>query len=1582
MSAENIFESTVKCLISQAVEKHQAGQWDEAELLYNQVLKTEVVDDQDDSKSQYLPIVMGNLANIYEQQGKLDAAIKLYQQTLELKPEYAEIYYNLGNVFLRQGKLDAAKESYQQALKLKPNYAQAHHNLGNVLQQQGNLDAAIASYQQALKVQPNYAQAHHHLGDVFLKQNKLNAAADSYQQALKLQPNYFQTHHQLGSVLKLQGKLDEAVKSYQQAISLKPNYADVHYNLGSTFYEQGNLEAAIEWYYQALKINPDFAPAKFGTVISQLPIIYSSVDEIHLKRNHYQQHLQNLAHYYQTNSPQRAGAVEAVGSLQPFYLAYQGLNDRDLQKTYGEMICQLMASRYPQWCQPVEQLPQIAANEKIRIGFVSKFFYKHSVWKIPMKGWVENLDRSKFELFGYYTGNIWDEETAGAARVFDKFTRASLGLEQWAKIIEKDKLHILIFPEFGMDPTTVQIGCLKLAPIQVVFGGHPETSGLPTIDYHLTSDLMEPENAQEHYTEQLVRLPNLAIHYTPLVTQIQPRTKKDIGITDDEIMFWSCQSLYKYLPQHDDVFPRIAKELSNAKFVFIQNPSEYVTEVFRQRLKQAFDEFGLNYQDYCIFLSRLNSQEFASTAAIADVFLDNIGWSGNNTTMESVAYDLPIVTYPTEMMRGRHTMAIMKMMGIEETIAATKEDYVKIAVRLGQDAEYRQYISQQIAENKHKLYRDLKPVRALEDFLLRILGKESTFNQSQWDDASAFEVQFLINSAFEKYNLGKLYVAESLYKQALQIQPSNINAQLSLAEIFQEQNRLDEAIVAYQQLLTLVPNRSIASAAYNNLGNAFNTQGNTEAAVEAYQKAIEIQPDLVSAYYYNLANVLTEQLKLEAAVKAYEKALELQPDSVAAKFGICMGQLPIIYKNVAEIDIKRNIYKQHLQDLATYCQQASNQELKSAADAVGSLQPFYLAYQGLNDRYLQQIYGEMLVQIMSRCYPQWSQPLSLPDLKPNEKIRVGFVSRFFYGHSVWKIPMKGWVENLDKSEFELFGYHTGNIRDEETTKAAKVFDKFTQGTRSLEEWAKIIEKDQLHILIFPEFGMERTTLQIGCLKLAPIQVMFGGHPETSGLPTIDYHLSSDLMEPENAQEHYTEQLVRLPNMAIHYTLLPVQLQPKTKKDIGIADHEIMFWSCQSLFKYLPQHDDVFPRIAKELRNAKFVFIRHTSEYVTEVFCQRLKQAFDEFGLNYQDYCIFLPRLNNQEFASTAAIADVFLDNIGWSGNNTTMETTAYNVPVVTYPTEMMRGRHAMAIMKMMGIEETIAATKEDYVKIAVRLGQDAEYRQYISQQIAENKHKLYQDLKPVRALEDFLFQVVNKPRKCGEREIVEMFQLAMQYQRTNCLAEAEQLYRQILDKQPNHPDALYGLGILAQQMGQLEIAEQWLSASAQVQPNSVKTWFSLGNLCQVQGKLATAEVAYKQAIALRPDAVPIYNNLGYTLQQQGKFDEAVACYQKALEIQPNCLEAEVNLGNTLYLQGKLSAVQKAEYSGLNYKLGVARKQAGDLKTALAYYRQAIALHPDLVDSDYNRDGENLEQAIAGYEKVLDGIQQKVTVTTA
>ena len=703
----------VQALLTRAAQTHNSGQLAEAETLYRQVL----------ARQPASVLAHNNLGSILQQQGKLDAALQAYRQAVRLQPNFALGHYNVGSVLHQQGDISTAIESYNEALQHKPDLARAHYGLGKIRRQQGQFEAALESYQQAVQHRPDFSLAQCELGDFLQQLGHFEQAIAAYQQALHYQPHYPLAQHNLGNALQRQGRLREAIECYRRAIQDQPNYLSAYVNWGNALHQLGDVAAATPQFEAALRLQPDFAPAQIGLCMSQLPLLYANPEDIQNKRQAYTTHLTQLAQTYASASLERRQAVaEAVGSLQPFYLAYQGLNDRALQKTYGAMLCQLMAAHYPQWTRPASPLkPQ--AGEKLRVGFVSGFFSNHSNWKIPIKGWVENLDRDQFELYGYHTRPFQDRYTHEARAAFAQFVQAPLSFDQWCQTITQHKLHVLIFPEFGMDPLTVQIGSLRLAPVQVSSWGHPDTSGMPTIDYFLSSDLMEPDDAQEYYTETLVRLPNLSIHYTPLDVQPKAMTKSDIGIPDDAVMFWCCQSLFKYLPQYDDLFPRIAQAVDQCRFVFIEQQTEVVTQMFRQRLHTTFAQYGLEADQYCQFVKRLDSESFAGVTALADVFLDSVGWSGCNSSLEAIAQNMPILTLPSKTMRSRHTRAMLHVMGMDDMIAANEDEFVSLAIRLGQDGAYRQSVSERVAQNKSKLSGDLAPVRALEKFLQHVVNK-------------------------------------------------------------------------------------------------------------------------------------------------------------------------------------------------------------------------------------------------------------------------------------------------------------------------------------------------------------------------------------------------------------------------------------------------------------------------------------------------------------------------------------------------------------------------------------------------------------------------------------------------------------------------------------------------------------------------------------------------------------------------------------------------------------------------------------------------------------------------------------------
>jgi predicted O-linked N-acetylglucosamine transferase (SPINDLY family) len=232
------------------------------------------------------------------------------------------------------------------------------------------------------------------------------------------------------------------------------------------------------------------------------------------------------------------------------------------------------------------------------------------------------------------------------------------------------------------------------------------------------------------------------------------------------------------------------------------------------------------------------------------------------------------------------------------------------------------------------------------------------------------------------------------------------------------------------------------------------------------------------------------------------------------------------------------------------------------------------------------------------------------------------------------------------------------------------------------------------------------------------------------------------MEPENARNHYSEELIRLPNLALSYKKPTLPAHPKFRGEFGIREDAFVYLISQSLFKLLPQYDSIYPRIARKVPQAQFIFISHKNSEVTEKFKGRLANAFGACELSPDYNCKFLPRLSHPDFLSLNLVSDVLLDTFAWSGGNTTLEGISCGLPVVTCPGNFMRGRHAAAMLTMMGITETIAGNPINYIDIAMRLALDKEFYSKINRQIHENQSRLYEDQIFIRALEDFYRSVI------------------------------------------------------------------------------------------------------------------------------------------------------------------------------------------------------------------------------------------------
>jgi predicted O-linked N-acetylglucosamine transferase (SPINDLY family) len=173
-----------------------------------------------------------------------------------------------------------------------------------------------------------------------------------------------------------------------------------------------------------------------------------------------------------------------------------------------------------------EAIPPPARRERggaLRVGVVTQYFWDHSIWTAIVRGWFDHLDRGRFALYAFHLGEGDDEQTSVARARAAHFEQGGRGLRLWVEAIQRQQLDVIVYPNIGNDPVALKLACLRLAPVQVTTWGHPETTGLPTLDYYLSAEDMEPAGAENNYTKADQAAAH-QLYYRPLPSRLPSRT--------------------------------------------------------------------------------------------------------------------------------------------------------------------------------------------------------------------------------------------------------------------------------------------------------------------------------------------------------------------------------------------------------------------------------------------------------------------------------------------------------------------------------------------------------------------------------------------------------------------------------------------------------------------------------------------------------------------------------------------------------------------------------------------------------------------------------------------------------------------------------------------------------------------------------------------------------------------------------------------------------------------------------------------------------------------------------------------------
>ena len=666
-----------------ALQRHRAGQLSEAEQLYRQVLA---------QQPEHADAQM-NLGNVLKDEGQLDEAIAVYRLAIALRPDHAESHSNLGNALRNNGQLDEAVDAYRRAIALKPDLPEIHNNLGIALKKKGRLEEAVAAYRQAIALRPTYAKAHSNLGIALRDMGQLDEAIAAYRQAIALRPNFPEAHNNLGIALKQRGQLDESIAAFRKAVALRPGYADAFSNLGNALRDKGQLDQAIAACRKAIALNPNLPEAHnnlghtwraMGRMDEALAAYRQAIE---LKPN-YGEAYSNVGHVLkdQGRLDEAIAAYREAMSLRPhvpeahsdviFAMLYHpGCNARTID---GE------TRRWnSQYAEPLKKLIKPHSSDRdperrLRIGYLSPDFRSHVVGRnlLPL---FQHHDHRQFEIFCYAHVIRPDALTRRFQQSADHwYNGVGKRPDQVIDQIRADQIDILVDLSLHMSGTLLMFFAIKLAPVQVTFGGYPGGTGMEAMDFRLTDPYLDPPHeTDQYYVEKSVRLADSFWCYDPNAMDAPTEPVNPLPALQNGFITFGCLNNFtKVSDQALGLWSGIMKSLPNSRLIILSPHGEH-----RSRVLSRLDVEPRRVE----FVPLQQHATYMRTFHRIDLSLDTFPYNGHTTSLDSLWMGVPVVTLIGSTVVGRAGLSQLSNLGLTELVAQTPQQYVQIIRDLAND---------------------------------------------------------------------------------------------------------------------------------------------------------------------------------------------------------------------------------------------------------------------------------------------------------------------------------------------------------------------------------------------------------------------------------------------------------------------------------------------------------------------------------------------------------------------------------------------------------------------------------------------------------------------------------------------------------------------------------------------------------------------------------------------------------------------------------------------------------------------------------------------------------------------------------
>jgi protein O-GlcNAc transferase len=566
-------------------------------------------------------ILFNILGGVLSEQKNFLEAIESYEKALKLNPNYAQAFNNFGIALHKLNRMDEAIKNYKQAINLKKDFSIAYYNLGNAMHEIGHLKESLNYYNEAIKINPKYHEAYHGLGESYRVLGENNEAIKNFKISVKINPDYSKAYNSLGIILSDVSMFDEALSYYNKAILIKTNDEKYHNNLGNLLSSLGKYDLATNAYKKSIEIKPEFARA-YSNLLLNLNYKINFDPELYL----------SIAKKFRLNCIIKNKKI----SFQHQY----------------------------------EKNPK-----KIKLGLVSSDFGNHPGGFFSLST-LQELKKKNFELIAYSNYDRNDDLSLSFRSLFSKWR--SIENKKDDEVIHqiiKDGIHILIDMQGHSGNNRLPIFIYKAAPVQATWHCQGST-GIPEIDYVIANPYFIPSNEENHWVEQVFRLPKLSQCFTPPDFNVEVN---DLPVIKNKFITFGC--LNKLTKINEEVillWSKVLNSIANSKLIL--KTKNLDNKLVKEDIISQFKKNNVNKNKLILLGESKTRKELLKTYNDIDISLDTFPFQGYTTSCESVWMGVPVLTLKGDRLLFHSGECINSNLNMHDWIAKNNNNYILKAV--------------------------------------------------------------------------------------------------------------------------------------------------------------------------------------------------------------------------------------------------------------------------------------------------------------------------------------------------------------------------------------------------------------------------------------------------------------------------------------------------------------------------------------------------------------------------------------------------------------------------------------------------------------------------------------------------------------------------------------------------------------------------------------------------------------------------------------------------------------------------------------------------------------------------------------